>query len=55
MVLLMTYKTLVNIEAILFVIAGILLVIGAVINANELSRRIGLPTWKEWWEELKKH
>ncbi len=38
-----------------FFIGGAIFVIGAVINANELSRRIGLPSWKEWWKEIKKH
>lgn len=55
MVLLMTYKTLVNIQTGLFIASGILIVIAGVINANGLSRRIGLPTWKEWWNDIKKH
>ncbi len=47
MILRIAYKTLVNIETTIFIICGIGLVIAAVINANELLRRIGLPSWKE--------
>ena len=55
MILLMTYKTLINIMTGLFIASGILIVIAGVINANALMNKIGFPTWKEWWEDLKKH
>ncbi|MDE6380675.1 MAG: hypothetical protein K2L11_09395 [Muribaculaceae bacterium] len=55
MVLLMTYKELVNLGTSLFIASGILLVIAAFINADALMRSIGFPTWREWWEDLKKH
>ena len=55
MILLMTYKTLVNIGTVLFIASGILIVIAGVINANALMNKIGFPTWKEWWEDLKKY
>ena len=55
MILRIAYKTLVNIETALFIASGILIVIAGVINANALMNKIGFPTWKEWWEDLKKH
>ena len=53
MILRIAYKTLVNIETALFIASGILIVIAGVINANALMNKIGFPTWKEWWEDLR--
>lgn len=55
MILRIAYKTLVNIETAIFIICGIGLVVAAVINANALMEKIGFPSWKEWWEDIKKH
>lgn len=55
MILRIAYKTLLNIELVIAIICGIGIVIAGVINANALMKKIGFPTWKEWWEDLKKH
>ena len=52
MILLMTYKELVNLGTVLFIASGILLVIAAIIGSNDLSKRVGEPTIKEWWLDL---
>ena len=55
MILLSAHQNLVDFLTVVFIISGILIVIAAVGNANLLMRSIGFPTWKEWWEDLKKH
>ena len=55
MILIIAYNTLVDIGTVISIICFIGLVIAAVINANVLMNKIGFPTWKEWWEDIKKH
>ncbi len=52
MILTITYNQLVDFGVVAFIIAGVLIVWAAVVNVNELSKRVGEPTLKEWWLNL---
>ena len=54
MFLLVTYKQLVNFGTVVSIIAGIILIIAAVMSEEACAKKYGMPTWKEWWEDIKK-